>query len=95
MAPSDRDRLDVRRLRDEKVAQEYKQELTESFGEPNDSDDPEKRWTGFKTKVLKLSYSCLRNTPGTSKSFLTGETKNIIEESARARLKIELGSTES
>ena len=29
--------------------------------------------------------SCLRDTPGTSKSFLTKETLNTIEESRRAR----------
>ena len=39
MAPSNRVRLDVRRLRDESVAQQYKRELAESLGEPNDSDD--------------------------------------------------------
>ena len=47
MAPSNRVRLDVRRLRDESVAQEYKRELAESLGEPNDSDDPEEIWTDF------------------------------------------------
>ena len=70
MAPSNRVRLDVRRLRDESVAQEYERELAESLGEPSDSDDPEKLWTDFKTKVLKVSESCLRGTFGTSKSFL-------------------------
>ena len=74
MAPSKQVRLDVRRLRDESVAQEYK-----SLGEPNDFGDPEKLWTDFKTKVLKVSKSYLRDTPGTSKSFLTKATLNIIE----------------
>ena len=49
--------LDIRRLRDESVAQEYKRE-TQSLGEPNDSDDPEKLWTDFKTKVLKVTVGC-------------------------------------
>ena len=82
MAPSNRVRLDVRRLRDESVAQEYERELAGSLGEPDDSDDPEKLWTDFKTEVLKLSESCLRDTSGTSKSFLTKESLNTI----RARL---------
>ena len=55
MAPSDKVRLDVRRLRDEDVAQEYEQELAELFGELNNFDDPENLCTGFKTQILKLS----------------------------------------
>ena len=88
MAPSHRVRLDVRRLRDESVALEYEPELAEIIGEPNDSDDPEKLWTwaDFKTKVLKVSESCLRDTSGTSKSFLTEETLIIIEDSRRPKL---------
>ena len=70
MAPSNQIRQDVRRLQDYSVTQEYKRELVESLGEPNDSDDPDKFWTDFKPKVLKLSESCLRDTPVTSKSFL-------------------------
>ena len=66
MAPSNRVRLDVRRLRDESVAQEYERELAESLGQLNDSDDPEKLWSDFKTKVLKVSKICLRDTSGTS-----------------------------
>ena len=54
MAPSSRVRLEVLRLRDESVAQEYERELAESLGEPNDPDDPEKLWTDFKTKILKV-----------------------------------------
>ena len=69
----------------------YKRELAESLGEPNDSDDPEKLWTDFKTKVLKVSESCLRDTTGTSKSFLTKNTPNIIEESCWARLQGKIG----
>ena len=91
MAPSNRVRLDVRRLRDESVAQQYKRELAGSLGEPKDSDDPEKLWTDFKTKVLEVSESCLRDISGTSKSFLTKETLNTIEESRRARLERRTG----
>ena len=64
----------------------YKRELAESPVVPNDSNDPEKLWTDFKTEVLKASECCLRDTPGTSNSFLTKETLNIIEKSRRARL---------
>ena len=42
MAPSNQVRLDVHRLRDESVAQEYKRVLAESLVEPNDPDDLEK-----------------------------------------------------
>ena len=52
----------------------------------NHSDAPAKCWTDFKTKVLKVSEGCLRDKPGTSKSFLIKETRNIIEESRGARL---------
>ena len=38
----------------------YKRERTESLGEPNDSDFPEKLWTDFETKVSKVSEGCLR-----------------------------------
>ena len=71
---------------DESVAQEYKRELVDSLGEQNDSDDPVNLWTDFKTKVPKLSGSCLRDTPRTSKSFLTKEILNITEESRRVGL---------
>ena len=76
MAPSKQVRLEVenklnkfRRLRDERFGQVCKGEFAESLGEPNDSDNPEKFWTDFNTKILKVSGSCLRGTPGTSKSF--------------------------
>ena len=48
------------------------------------TDDPEKFWTDFNPKVLKMSESCLRDTPRTSKSFLNKKTLNIIEDSRRA-----------
>ena len=86
MAPFNQVRLNIRRLADESVAPKYKRELAESLGEPNHSDDSEKLRTDLRTKVLKVWESCLRDTPGTSKSFLTKETLNIIEESRRARL---------
>ena len=86
IATSNQVRLDVRRLREEGVAQEYKRERAESLGKPDNSDEPEKLWTDFKTEVLKVSESCLRDTHGKSKSFLTKETLNIIVESRRARL---------
>ena len=54
MAPSNQFLLDVCRLRDESVAQDYKRELAESLGEPDDSVDPEKFCTHFKTKVLNV-----------------------------------------
>ena len=91
MAPSSQVRLDVRHLWDECFAQEYKRELAKRLGELNDSNDPENLWTNFKTNVLKVSESCLLDTTGTSKSFLTKETQNIIEGSHRARLE---GKTE-
>ena len=67
--------MDVRRRRDESVAPEYKRKLAASLDEPNVFDDPEKLWTDFKTEVLKVWVSCLRDTPGTSKSFPTNETQ--------------------
>ena len=69
MAPSNPVRLDIRRLRDEGVAQEYKQERAESLGKPEDSADPEKFWTDFKTKVLMVSKGNLRDIPGTYQNF--------------------------
>ena len=86
MASSNRIRLDVRLLRDEGVVQEFERELPESLGEPNDSYDPEELWTDFKTKNLKASEGCLRRTHVMSKSILTEEALNIIEESRRGRL---------
>ena len=65
---------------------EYKRQLAERPGEPNDSDDPEKLWTDYNTIVLKVSEGFMRDTPGKSKSFMTKDTVNIIEESRRARL---------
>ena len=86
LAPSNRVRLDVDRLRDESVAQEYKRDLAESLDEHEESDDPKKLWTDFKTKVQKMSESYLRDTSGTSKSFLSKETLYTIAERRRVRL---------
>ena len=86
MAPSIQVRLDVLHLQDERVAHKFKLELVKSLGEPDVSNDAEKLWTNFKTKVLKVSERFLQNTPGLSKSFLSKDTLNIIEESRRARL---------
>ena len=71
MAPSNQVRLDVRRLQDESVAQEYKRELAESIGGPNNSEDSEKFGQTSRPKDLNVSESSLRDTPGMSKSFLT------------------------
>ena len=38
-----------------------------------------------------MTESCLRDTPGTSKSLLNKETLNVIEESRRARLEGKTG----
>ena len=70
MVQSNRLRLDVRRLRDESVAQEYKWKFVESSDEFNDSDDIEKLQTDFKIQNLKVSLSCLRGIHRTSRSFL-------------------------
>ena len=55
------------------------------------SADPEKLSTDFKTKILRVSEGCLRGTTGTSKSFMTKKTLNIIEVSRRARLEGKTG----
>ena len=86
MASTNKGRLDVRLFRDENIAHEYKRELTESLGELNDSNEPDKLWTDINPRIPKMSESCLRGTPGTSESFLTKETLNTIEEGRRARL---------
>ena len=49
-----------------------------------------KLWTGFKTQILKVSKSCLRGTPRTSKSFLI-KTLNSTEVSRSARLEHKTG----
>ena len=46
----------------------------------------------LKTNVLKVPVSGLRNTLGTSKSFLTEETLKIIEENRRATLEERTGT---
>ena len=50
MAASNQVRLDVWRLRDESVGQEYKRDFAESMCEPSDSDDPETLWLTSKPK---------------------------------------------
>ena len=71
MEPSSQVYFNVRRLWDKRVRSGVQKEIAESFGELDDSGDPEKLWTDFKTKILKVSESCLRGTLGTSKIFLT------------------------
>ena len=91
VAPSSQVWLDVHRFRDESYAQEYKRGLAESLGEPNDSENPEKLRTDFKTQILKASECCLRRTHGASKRFLTKGTLNTIEESHKPRLERKIG----
>ena len=68
--------MDIRCLRDESAAQDYKRKLAESLRELNDSDDPENVWTkqncaDFKTKIVQVSESSTRDTHETSNNPLT------------------------
>ena len=58
MVPS-QPQLDVGKLKDERVAEEFVKKLSEDFGGLGALGDPEELWSAFKTTILEVAGRCL------------------------------------
>ena len=85
MVPS-QPRLDVGKLKDERVAEEFANRLSGDFRGLGAFGDPEELWSAFKTTVLDVSGGCLRTHSGAKKNFVAQGTMDTIDQSHRARL---------
>ena len=58
MVPS-QPRLDVGKLKDERVAEEFANRLSGDLGSLGALGDPEQLWSAFKTTILDVASGCL------------------------------------
>ena len=58
MAPSQL-RLDVGKLKDERVAEEFANKLSGDFGGLSALENPEEMWSAFKTTIIDVAGGCL------------------------------------
>ena len=79
MVPS-QPRLDVGKLKDERVAEEFAKRLSGDLG------DPQEFWSAFKTTVLDVAGGCLGIHHTAKKNFVSQGTLDTIDQSRRARL---------
>ena len=79
-------RLDVGRLRDPKVAQEYTRRLETKLEELGRSADTQVMWTDFRDCVLDAAGDSIPKVAGGRRGDLSKETVDIIEECRKARL---------
>ena len=85
MVPSHR-RLDVGKLKDERVAEEFVKRLSGDLGDLGALGDPEELWSAFKTTVLDVAGRCLETHWRVKKNFGSQGTMDTIAQSCRARL---------
>ena len=79
-------RLDVGRLRDPQVAQEFTRGLGERLEKLGNSGDTQVMWTDFRDSVLDAAGDSIPKVAGGRRSDLSQETVDIIEECRKARL---------
>ena len=85
MVPS-QPRLDVGKLKDERVAEEFANKLSGDVGGLGALGDPEELWSAFKTTVLDVAGGCLGTHRRAKKNFVSQGTLDTIDQSRRARL---------
>ena len=85
MVPS-QPRLDVGRLKDARVAEEFANRLSGQLGGLGALVGPEKLWSAFKTTVLDVAGGCLGTHRMAKKNFVSQGTLDTIDQSRRARL---------
>ena len=84
MVPS-QPRLDVGKLKDERVAEEFANKLSRYLGGLGALEGPEELWSAFKTTVLDVAGGCLGTHRRAKKNFVSQGT-DTIDQSHRARL---------
>ena len=85
MVPS-QPRLDVGKLKGERVAEEFATRLSVYLGGLGALGDPEELWSAFKTTVLDVAGGCLGTHHRAKKNFVSQGTLDIIDQSRRTRL---------
>ena len=85
MVPS-KPRLDVGKLKDERVAEEFANRLSGDLGGLGALGNPGELWTAFKITVLGVEGGCLGTHHGAKKNFVSQGTLDTIDQSRRARL---------
>ena len=73
MVPS-QPRLDVGKLRDERVVEEFANRLSEDLGGLGALGDPEELWSAFKTPVIEVPGRCLGTHRRAKKNFVSRDT---------------------
>ena len=78
--------LDVGKLKDERVAEEFANRLIGDLRGLGALGDPEELWSTFKTSVLDVAGGCLGTHRRAKKNFVSQRTLDTIDQSRRARL---------
>ena len=78
--------LDVGKLKDEKVAEEFANRLSGDLVGLCALGDPEELWGAFKTIVLDVAGGCLGIHHWTKKNFVSQGTLDTIDQSRRGKL---------
>ena len=92
MVPS-QPRLDVGKLKDEKVAEEFANRPNGDLGVLGGLGNPEELWSEFKTTVLDVAGGCLQTHRRTKKNFVSQGTRHwipLISRRARLNGRVEL-----
>ena len=79
-------RLDVGKLKDEMVAEEFANRLSGDLGGLSALRDPEELWSSFKSTVLDVASGCLGTQHMAKKNFVSQGTLDTIDQSCRIRL---------
>ena len=79
-------RLDVGKLKDERVAEEFANRLSGDLGGLDALGGPEELWSAFKTTNLDVAGECFGTHRRAKKNFVSQGTLNTIDQSQRARL---------
>ena len=85
MVPS-QPRLDVGKLKDERVTEVFANKLSGDVGGLSALGDPEELWSAFKTTILDVAVGCLGTHRRAKKNFVSQGTLDSIAQSCRARL---------
>ena len=80
-------KLDVGKLNDERVAEEFANRPSGDFGGLGVSGNPEELWGAFKTTILDAAGGCLGTHRRVKTNFVSQRTLDTIDQSRRARLK--------
>ena len=79
-------RLDVGKLKDERVAEEFANKLSGDLGGLGALGNPEELWSAFKTTVLDVASGSLGTHRRAKQNFVSQGTLDTIDQSRRARL---------